>query len=59
MIKYQGMKGTHVLFLYKRRLIVKTPNNIPLFSERMGYRKPLVKCLGYRIFWERCDVRLP
>ena len=59
MIKYQGIKGTHVLFLHKRKLVLKTPNSEPLFSERMGYVKPIIKAFGYRLFWEECDVTIP
>lgn len=31
--------------------LVKYPSSPPLFSERYGYRKPLLSIFGFRVFY--------
>jgi hypothetical protein len=30
-------------------LVLKSPRNKPLFSERYGYRKPIIRIAGWRV----------
>lgn len=34
-------------------ITLKTPTSKPLFSERSGNKKPILKGLGYRLFVEK------
>lgn len=55
-IRYWDRLGAGMtVFTPRGVLLLKSPRNIALFSERYGSTKTLVRLLGWRLLWRKAN----